>query len=66
MANMRKPAYQGKALSPDANSQKSQGPETSRRTGSNDPKLIRSNEPDVSPKILNPKGPNGINNPPRG
>lgn len=47
MANMpdNRPAYEGKALSPTPPSQQSQGRETSRRTGSNDPSLLRSNEP---------------------
>lgn len=45
MANMNKPAYQGKALTPTPNSQQSQGRETERRSGKGDPKLLRSNEP---------------------
>ncbi len=48
MANMKNPAYQGKALGPTPTSQQSQGRETGRRTGSNDPSLLRSNEPAIA------------------
>ncbi len=47
MANMPTPAYEGKALTPTPTSQQSQGRETSRRTGNNEPSLIRSNEPAI-------------------
>lgn len=47
MANMSKPAYVGKALTPTPTSQSSQGRETARRTGHNDPTLIRQNEPPI-------------------
>jgi hypothetical protein len=47
MANMPKPAYEGKALSPTPTSQQSQGRATERRSGSGDPSLLRRNEPDI-------------------
>lgn len=47
MANMPKPAYVGKALTPTPTSQASEGPETSRRSGHGDPTLLRRNEPPI-------------------
>ena len=49
MSNMpdNRPAYQGKQLTPNPDSQQSQGRETSRRSGAGDPALLRWNEPAI-------------------
>lgn len=45
MANMDRPAYQGKQLTPSITSQQSQGHETELRSGHGDPSVLRRNEP---------------------
>lgn len=59
MANIpnKKPAYQGKALSPTTDRQMSQGPATAERTGSVDRSLLPKNEPTLVSTKLNPKRP---------
>ena len=65
MANMDKPAYQGKMLSPSPG-QMSQGRATAQRSGKNDPNLLPQNEPQMPTRVINPRHPNELQNPNRG
>lgn len=64
MANMERPAYQGKQLSPGR--QQSQGRATAQRTGKNDPNLLPQNEPQMPTRPINPRHPNELKNPNQG
>lgn len=66
MANMNRPAYQGKQLSPTPDRQQSQGRATAQRTGSVDRSLLPQNEPQMPSRPISPRHPRDLDNPNRG